>query len=182
MTREFKMEDRSLLVVYTGHGKGKSTAAFGAVFRALGWGCQTAVVQFIKGKRETGEQRFGDGLPGVAFHVMGRGFTWESDDISKDARAARAAWEKAAALINSGDYAVVVLDELTYCFHYGFLDVEDIVAVFENRPKNTTVIVTGRDAPALLMEAADLVSEMRKIKHPYETSGKTFRALMGVDF
>lgn len=182
MTQNVQAPDRSMLVVYTGHGKGKSTAAFGTLFRALGWGYACAVVQFIKGKRETGEQRFGDQIPNLEFHVMGRGFTWESDDISKDARAARAAWEKAKSLIMGGDRSVVVLDELTYCFHYGFLDLQEILETLTNRPEKTTVVVTGRDAPVELMEAADLVSEMTMVKHPYQTSGKSFRALIGVDF
>lgn len=181
MAKETK-EDRSMLIVYTGHGKGKSTAAFGAVFRALGWGHKAAVIQFIKGKRLTGEQNFADTLPGVTFHVTGRGFTWESEDISRDAAAAKQGWKLAAEHIQSGDYDLVVLDELTYTFHHGFLELEPVLEVLTQRPTHTSVIVTGRNAPAPLMDAADLVSEMTLVKHPFQTTNRAFRALKGVDF
>lgn len=179
---DIKIPDRGMLIVYTGNGKGKSSAAFGTVFRARGWGFPTAVVQFIKGKRETGEQRMADQLDGVDFYVMGRGFTWESDDISRDAEAARKAWSHAGDLIRSGRYQLIVLDEMTYCFHHGFLALEDVLPVLQNRPAHTNIIITGRYAPEALREAADLVSEMTLEKHPFQTSNKTFRALIGVDF
>jgi cob(I)alamin adenosyltransferase len=112
---------RGLLLVYTGHGKGKTTAALGLVFRALGRGMRVAVVQFIKGKWKTGERTFAESVPGLTFLVLGKGFTWDSDDLSRDRNAARAAWETAANLIRGGEHAIVVLDELTYAIHYGFI-------------------------------------------------------------
>ena len=175
-------ESRSMLMVYTGNGKGKSTAAFGAVFRALGWGGRVAVVQFIKGKWTTGEQLFAETLPDLVFEVMGRGFTWESEDISRGARAAAKAWGAARDFISSGTFNLVVLDELTYCFHHGFLNLEHVMPDLLNRPQQTSVIVTGRHAPEPLLEHADLVTEMKLVKHPFQTSGKAFRALKGVDY
>lgn len=175
-----KISPQSLLIVYTGDGKGKSTAAFGMAFRAMGWQKPTAVVQFIKGKWQTGERQAAEALPLVDFHVMGTGFTWEADDLSVAAKAAQAAWKKSTDLIQSGDYPVVVLDELTYTFHHGFLDIEDVLPVLTSRPDHVTVVITGRDAPEELIDIADLVSEMNVIKHPYRQ--KNFKALRGVDF
>ena len=180
--KEKLREPRSMLMVYTGNGKGKSTAAFGAVFRAMGWGDRVAVVQFIKGKWTTGEQQFAETLPGLVFEVMGRGFTWESEDISRDARAAEKAWGAARDFISSGTFNLVVLDELTYCFHHGFLDLEQVLPDLINRPQLTSVIVTGRHAPEALVEHADLVTEMKLVKHPFQSSGEAFRALKGVDY
>ena len=117
-----------LLVVYTGHGKGKTTAALGMVFRALGRGLRVTVVQFIKGKWKTGERVFAESLPELRFLVMGLGFTWESHDISRDKAAARAAWTEAQKEILSGERELVVLDELTYAFHYGFLALDEVAA------------------------------------------------------
>jgi cob(I)alamin adenosyltransferase len=170
---------RGLLVVYTGDGKGKTTAALGMVFRALGRGFRVTVVQFIKGKWKTGERVFAERLPELAFHVMGLGFTWESDDLSKDKAAARAAWETARAAIASGDRDLVVLDELTYTIHYGFLDLDEVLAALRGRPAHVHVVVTGRNAAPELIEAADLVTEMKLVKHPFESGQK---AQIGVDF
>ena len=168
-----------LLVVYTGHGKGKTTAALGLVFRALGRGLPVAVVQFIKGKWKTGERTFADSLPQLTFLVMGRGFTWDSDDLSVDRDAARAAWAESARLISAGAHAVVVLDELTYVINYGFVPVEDVVAVLRARPAHVHVVITGRSAPAPLLDLADTVTEMTKIKHAFDQGKK---AQLGVDF
>jgi len=172
-------ERRGMLVVYTGHGKGKTTAALGMVFRALGRGFRVTVVQFIKGKWKTGERLFAEGLPELRFHVMGLGFTWESDDLAKDKAAARAAWETAKAEIASGDRDLVVLDELTYTIHYGFLELAEVLAVLRGRPAHVHIVVTGRNAAPELVEAADLVSEMTLVKHPFESGQK---AQIGVDF
>jgi cob(I)alamin adenosyltransferase len=172
-------ERRGLLVVYTGNGKGKTTAALGMVFRALGRGFRVTVVQFIKGKWKTGERVFAEKLPDLRFHVMGLGFTWESDDLAKDKAAARAAWDTAKAEIESGDRDLVVLDELTYTIHYGFLELSEVLAVLRGRPAHVHVVVTGRNAAPELIEAADLVSEMTLLKHPYESGQK---AQIGVDF
>jgi cob(I)alamin adenosyltransferase len=170
---------RGLLVVYTGHGKGKTTAALGMVFRALGRGMRVTVVQFIKGKWKTGERLFAERLPDLRFHVMGLGFTWESDDLAKDKEAARAAWDTARAEIGSGARDLVVLDELTYTFHYDFLPLEEVLEVLRARPAHVHVVVTGRDAPEALVKAADLVTEMTLVKHPFEGG---VPAQIGVDF
>jgi cob(I)alamin adenosyltransferase len=173
-------EPRSgLLVVYTGPGKGKTTAALGMVFRALGRGLRVTVVQFIKGKWKTGERLFAETVPGLRFHVMGLGFTWDSDDLSKDRAAARAAWDTAREEISNGERDLVVLDEITYAFHYGFLTVEEVLETLGSRPPGVHVVVTGRNAPGPLVDAADLVTQMTLVKHPY-AAGK--KAQPGVDF
>lgn len=168
-----------LLLVYTGDGKGKTTAALGLAFRALGRGLRVAVVQFIKGKWKTGERSFAETLPQLTFLVMGRGFTWESDDLSRDRAAAQAAWEQSAALLAAGDHQVVILDELTYVLNYGFVPLDTVVEALARRPPHVHVVVTGRNAPEPLLAAADLVTEMRKVKHPFD-HGR--RAQIGVDF
>jgi cob(I)alamin adenosyltransferase len=165
--------------VYTGHGKGKTTAALGIVFRALGRGMKVAVVQFIKGKWKTGERLFAETLPNLTFLVMGRGFTWESDDLSNDKAAAVLAWEKAKELIVSGAMDVVILDEITYAIHYDFVPLADVVATLAARPEAVHVVVTGRNAPAELEAAADLVTEMKPVKHPFEQG---IPAQIGIDF
>jgi cob(I)alamin adenosyltransferase len=174
-----KPNQRGLLVVYTGHGKGKTTAALGMVFRALGRGFRVAVVQFIKGKWKTGERIFAETLPALEFHVMGLGFTWDSDDLAKDKAAARAAWEKAREAILSGERDLVVLDELTYTFHYDFLPLVEVLEVFRARPPHVHIVVTGRNAPEELVALADLVTEMAVVKHPH-TAG--IKAQIGVDY
>lgn len=178
-TSSVEHAQRGLLVVYTGHGKGKTTAALGMVFRALGRGLRVTVVQFIKGKWKTGERIFAETLPALRFHVMGLGFTWESDDLSRDKAAARAAWSVAAQEIASGERELVVLDELTYAIHYGFLTLEEVLGAFRDRPPGVHVVVTGRDAPEELIDLADLVSEMKLVKHPFQHGEK---ARLGVDF
>ena len=174
---------RGLVIVYTGHGKGKTTAALGMVFRALGRGMRVAVVQFIKGKWKTGERAFAESLatttPGLTFKVMGRGFTWESDDLSNDKAAALAAWQEAKSLIMSGDEAIVVLDELTYTFHYGFVPLDDVLATLRARPSHVHVVITGRNAPEELIALAELVTEMTPVKHPFSQG---IPAQIGVDF
>jgi cob(I)alamin adenosyltransferase len=172
-------QEKGLLMVYTGKGKGKTSAALGTVFRALGYGWKAGVVQFIKGKWKTGERVFADTLPGVDFHVMGEGFTWESDDLSRDKRAAEAAWARGKAMIESGEYPLVVLDEITYAIHFGFISEEDVLRGLQNRPRGVNVIVTGRNAPESILEAADLVTEMTNVKHPYQ---KGIKAKVGIDF
>jgi cob(I)alamin adenosyltransferase len=173
------VSEPGLLLVYTGNGKGKTTAALGLVFRALGRKLPVAVIQFIKGKWKTGERLFAESLPELTFLVMGKGFTWESDDLSRDSEAARAAWDKAREIIEAGQHALVVLDELTYALNYGFVRTEDAVATFKSRPAHVSVVVTGRNAPEALLDAADLVTEMRSIRHPFEQGRK---AQAGIDF
>ena len=171
-----------LLIAYTGPGKGKTTAALGLVARAMGWGHQPAVVQFIKGKWQTGERRYFEKLAAdghLVFDVRGRGFTWESDDLSRDRQAAQQAWETARGLIVSEKHQVVVLDELTYVINYGFVNLTDVMAVLADRPPHVTVVITGRNCPEEIIEAADLVTEMKDQRHPYH---KGYRAIKGVDY
>lgn len=170
---------KGLLVVYTGDGKGKTTAALGVVFRALGRGMKPAVVQFIKGKWKTGERTYAETLPGLVFLTMGRGFTWESEDISRDKRAAQEAWAEARRLMTSGEHEVVVLDELTYVLNYGFVPVDEVLEALAARPSHVHVIITGRSAPEPLLAAAELVTEMRNVRHPFE---KGIPAQVGLDF
>lgn len=172
-------ETQGLVLVYTGNGKGKTTAALGLVFRALGRGKHVAIVQFIKGKWKTGERLFAETLPQLLFFTMGRGFTWDSEDLALDADAARAAWSKARELIASGERDLVVLDELTYAITYGFIDGAEVIAALRERPAHVSVVVTGRDAPEALVELADLVTEMREIKHPFR---RGVPAQSGIDF
>jgi cob(I)alamin adenosyltransferase len=173
------MNDNGLLLVYTGNGKGKTTAALGLVFRALGRGLRVAVVQFIKGKWKTGERLFAEQLPQLTFLVMGQGFTWDSDDLTRDRRAAEAAWAKAAELIGAGEHDVIVLDEVTFAINYGFIALADVLAVLRARPAHVSVLLTGRNAPVELCELADLVTEMKAVKHPFEHGRK---ARVGIDF
>ena len=174
-----KQTQQGLVVIYTGDGKGKTTAALGAVFRALGRGLKPAVVQYIKGKWKTGERMFAETMPGLVFHTMGLGFTWESDDISRDQAAARAAWEESKKFLASGEYGLVVFDEITYAINYGFIPLEEVMAALTTRPTHVHVILTGRSAPEPLVAMADLVTEMRVIKHPF---AKGIPAQIGLDF
>jgi cob(I)alamin adenosyltransferase len=158
----------SLVLVNTGHGKGKSSAAFGVMGRAWARGWRVAVVQFVKGgKWKTGERKLADHL-GVEWHTLGDGFTWESTDLDETAAKGRHAWEVAREKLASGDYDLVILDEVTYAVTYGWVPVEDLVAGVTGRAARTNVVATGRDAPAELIEVADTVTEMRNVKHAYD--------------
>jgi cob(I)alamin adenosyltransferase len=168
----------SLVIVNTGDGKGKSTAAFGTMLRAVARGWRVCVVQFIKsGKWRVGEEEVGRRL-GVEWWSTGDGFTWNSKDMDETEARARAAWAGAAEVISSGDYQMVLLDEVTYPINYGWIEVEDVLAVLRGRPENVNVIVTGRDAPAPLVDLADTVTEMRKVKHAFD---RGVRAQRGID-
>jgi cob(I)alamin adenosyltransferase len=170
---------RSLVLVNTGDGKGKSTAAFGVVIRALARDWRVCVIQFVKSdKWKVGEEKIGRSL-GVDWLKGGDGFTWESPDLDQSEGRARAAWQLAAAAIASGDYQLVVLDEVTYPMNWGWLDSDAVVAAIRNRPPQVNVVATGRDAPAELIELADTVTEMVKVKHAYE---RGIRARRGIDF
>jgi cob(I)alamin adenosyltransferase len=175
-----KTIEKGLLIVHTGKGKGKSTAAFGLVFRALGNGMKVGIVQFVKGKWQTGErvalERFGDQ---VTMHTMGEGFTWETQDRARDIAAAKAAWEKAKALIADDEHALVVLDELNIVLRYDYLDLTEVLAALAARPPMKHVVVTGRNARDELIEAADLVTEMEQVKHPFRSG---VRAQVGIEF
>ncbi|MEM8769157.1 MAG: cob(I)yrinic acid a,c-diamide adenosyltransferase [Pseudomonadota bacterium] len=178
--RETRNPERGLVLVHTGNGKGKSSSAFGVIVRALGWGHRVAVVQFIKGKWQTGERQFFESLDGtVDWHTMGDGFTWDTQDKAGDTEAAQRAFDHARTLLKSGDYDLVVLDEINIALRYDYLSADQVQAGLEERHKRTSVILTGRDAPESLCSYADLVSEMREIKHPYKAG---IRAQRGIDF
>lgn len=168
-----------LFVLYTGDGKGKTTAALGLVFRALGRELPAAFLQFVKGRWKTGERLLAERLPGLDFRTLGAGFTWEGDDPDVHARAARAAWDEARAVLAAGRHRVVVLDELTHVVNRGYVAVDEVLAAIAARAPATTVVVTGRAAPPALVEAADLVTEMRSVKHPF---ARGVKAIVGVDY
>jgi len=173
-------EERGVLLVNTGNGKGKSSAAFGVVARALGHGMKVAVIQFVKSRSDTGEEGFYRRFPDlVSWHVMGEGFTWETQDRARDAAVARAAWETARRYLADPDYGLVVLDEMTYAFKYGWLSVDEVLPEFALRPPLQHVIVTGRAAPDALVAAADTVSEMTLVKHAFKAGVK---AMPGLEF
>jgi len=158
----------SIVLVNTGHGKGKSSAAFGVMGRAWARGWRVGVVQFVKsGKWKTGERKLADHL-GVEWHTLGDGFTWESTDMDETVAKGRHAWDVARGKLASGDYDLLVLDELTYVVSFGWVPVGDVVAGVRDRAPRTNVVITGRDAPAELVEVADTVTEMRKVKHAFD--------------
>ncbi len=169
----------SLVIVNTGNGKGKSSSAFGMMLRALAVDWPVAVVQFIKsGNWKVGEEKMGRQL-GVDWHAYGHGFTWDSDDLEADKSHADAGWQAAKALIQAGDHTLVILDELTYLCSWGWIDQADVIATITGRPEHVNVIVTGRDAPAELIEIADTVTEMTEVKHAYQQG---IRAKRGLDY
>lgn len=172
-------EERGVLVVNTGNGKGKSSAAFGVVARALGHGLQVGVVQFVKGRSDTGEEAFFRRQAGVRWHVGGEGFTWETQDKERDARAAQAAWEIACGYLSDPAIGLVVLDEMTYAFKYGWLDLDTVIARLLSRPLMQHVIITGRAAPEALREVADTVSDIGMEKHAFQSG---IKAMPGLEF
>jgi cob(I)alamin adenosyltransferase len=175
-----KREGQGLLMVHTGDGKGKSTAAFGMVVRALGWGQRVGVVQYIKGKWITGERQFFRRFPDqVRWEVMGEGFTWDVADRERDIAAARAAWATSLEMIADPDLSLVVLDELNIALRYDYLDVAEVVAGLTARPAAKHVCVTGRNAKPELLAVADLVTEFTPVRHPFEQG---FKAQRGIDF
>ncbi|MFN3212013.1 MAG: cob(I)yrinic acid a,c-diamide adenosyltransferase [Henriciella sp.] len=178
-TDEARDPDRGLILVHTGHGKGKSSSAFGVIIRALGWGQSVGVVQFIKGKWITGERQFFKRLGEVDWHTMGDGFTWDTQDKDKDVEAATAAFAKAREMMASGDYDLIVLDEINIALRYDYLTVDAVLEGLDARSDKTSVVLTGRDAKPELCDYADLVSEMREIKHPFKAGIKAQR---GIDF
>lgn len=172
-------EERGVLVVNTGNGKGKSSAAFGVVARALGHGMRVAVIQFVKSRSDTGEEAFFRRCPEVAWHVMGEGFTWETQDRARDESAAKAAWETACRHLADRAFGLVVLDEMTYAFKYGWLAADEVLSVLAARPRMQHVIVTGRAAPDALIAAADTVTEMALVKHAFKAGVK---AMPGIEW
>jgi cob(I)alamin adenosyltransferase len=170
---------RSLVLVNTGDGKGKSTAAFGVVMRGVARGWHVCVIQFIKsGKWKVGEEAVGRQL-GVEWLKGGDGFTWESPDLDESRGRAVAAWQLAAAAIAAGGHELVVLDEITYPLNYGWLPIDDVLEAIRTRPEHVNIVATGRNAPEALVELADTVTEMRKVKHAFD---RGIRARRGLDF
>jgi cob(I)alamin adenosyltransferase len=175
-----KTEERGLLIVHTGKGKGKSTAAFGMVFRAIGHGFPVGIVQFVKGAWGTGERDVLEKFPElVTIRAMGEGFTWDTQDRQRDLAAARAAWEQAKEMIADPRHKMVLLDELNIVLRYDYLPLDEVLDVLRNKPRDLHVIVTGRNAKDELIEIADLVTEMTEIKHPFRSGVK---AQAGVEF
>jgi cob(I)alamin adenosyltransferase len=171
--------NKGLVLVNTGNGKGKTTAAMGVLFRAWGRDMKVIMLQFIKHTTANfGEQRAAQKI-GISMRAMGDGFTWRSRDLEQSADLARALWEDAKEVITSGEYDVVVLDEFTYPMHYGWIPVEDVIEVLKQRPEMQHVIITGRHAPEALVDYADLVTEMNVVKHPYESG---IKAQPGIEF
>ena len=164
--------ERGVLLVNTGNGKGKSSAGFGLVARALGHGMRVGVVQFIKGRSDTGEEAFFRAQPGVAWHVMGEGFTWETQDRARDVATAEAAWAVAREMLQNPEVGLVVLDELNIALKYQYLDVDRVLADLRARPPMQHVVVTGRGAPPALVEAADTVTDMTPVKHAFAAGVK----------
>jgi cob(I)alamin adenosyltransferase len=174
-----KTQEKGLLMVHTGSGKGKSTAAFGLALRMLGRGRQVGVVQFIKGAWSTGERAPLEAMSGLEWHSMGEGFTWETQDRERDVAAARRAWGRALELMARPGLGLLVLDELCIALRYDYLPVDEVVAALVARDPALHVVVTGRNAPPALVDAADLVTEMKLIKHHF-TAG--VKAQEGIEF
>ncbi len=175
-----KTEERGLLMVHTGKGKGKTTAAMGLAMRCIGHGFKVGIVQFVKGAWHTGERDILARFPDLCvIRAMGEGFTWDTQDRQRDIAAARQAWETAKAMIADSSYRMVILDELNIVLRYGYLELDEILATLTARPRDLHVVVTGRNAKEELIEAADLVTEMTMIKHPFRSGVK---AQTGVEF
>ena len=175
-----KTDGKGVLIVHTGTGKGKSSAAFGMVLRCIGHGLKSGVVQFIKGAWDTAERRVLSGFPDlVTFLAMGEGFTWETQDRTRDIAATSRAWAAATAMLADPAYRMVVLDELNVVLRYDYLDLDTVTAALSARPPGQNVVITGRNAPVPLVEMADLVTEMTLIKHPFR---KGIKAQAGVEY
>lgn len=178
---EAASQEKGLIIVNTGNGKGKTTAALGMVLRSLGHGYKVAIVQFIKGAWEPAEKavlsRWADQLE---FQAMGEGFTWETQDKERDIQKANQAWQQAVNYICNPDFKLILLDEINVALKLGFLSVDDVLAGLEQKPPDSHVILTGRGAPAALIERADLVTEMTLVKHPFREQG--VKAQPGIEF
>ncbi|GAA4218093.1 cob(I)yrinic acid a,c-diamide adenosyltransferase [Sphingomonas endophytica] len=177
---ESKTVEKGLLIVHTGAGKGKSTAAFGMAVRAMGHGMKVGVVQFVKGAMTTGEKAIFDAFPElIEFRAMGEGFTWDTQDRARDVAMARTAWEEVQRMLADPDIAMVIADELNIVLRYDYLPIDEVVAVATARAPMKHLVVTGRNAPDALIAAADLVTEMTQVKHPFRAGVK---AQAGVEF
>eukprot|EP00873_Tetraselmis_striata_P032287 jgi/Tetstr1/452551/TSEL_039587.t1 len=178
---EANSNEKGLLIVHTGKGKGKSTAAFGMVFRGIAHGFKIGIVQFVKGKWGTGERDILEMFPDqVSINAMGDGFTWETQDRQRDLAAACQAWDRAKELIADPDVKMVLLDELNICLRYDYLPLDEVIETLKNKPADKHVIVTGRNAKDALIEIADMVTEMTLIKHPFREQG--VKAQAGIEF
>lgn len=175
-----KTEERGLLVVHTGKGKGKTTAAMGMAMRCIGHGMKVGIVQFVKGVWDTGERRVLAAFPDLCvMRAMGEGFTWDTQDLQRDIIAARRAFEAAKEMIADSSFRMVILDELNIVLRYGYLPLDEVVQVLHDKPHDLHIVVTGRNAKEELLEAADLVTEMTLVKHPFRSGVK---AQAGVEF
>lgn len=173
--------EKGLIIVNTGNGKGKTTAALGIVLRSLGHGYKVAIIQFIKGAWEPAEKAvLAKWEEQLEFYAMGEGFTWETQDKERDIEKASQAWQKATDFILNPDYKLVLLDEINVALKLGYLQVEDILAVLDQKPDDSHVILTGRGAPSELIEKADLVTEMKLVKHPFREQG--IKAQAGIEY
>lgn len=170
---------KGLLLIHTGTGKGKSTAAFGLLTRALGHGMKAAVVQFIKGRSDTGEEAFFRTTPHLSWHVMGDGFTWETQNPENDLASARKAWELVTSYLQDASIDILILDEFTYALKYGWLSMEEVSSALKNRPPMQHVVITGRAAPPALIELADTVSESNLVKHAFQAG---VQAMPGIEW
>jgi cob(I)alamin adenosyltransferase len=176
-----RSQEKGLIIVHTGNGKGKTTAALGMVMRSLGHGYRVAIVQFIKGAWEPAEKAVFSRWQGqLEFYAMGEGFTWETQDRERDIQKAQQAWEKGLEFIRNPDYKLVLLDEINVALKLGYLDVQEVLSGLEQKPEDSHVILTGRGAPSELIEKADLVTEMTLIKHPFKEQG--VKAQPGIEF
>ena len=174
-------KEKGLIIVYTGNGKGKSTAAFGNAIRALGHGMKVAVIQFLKGNWVTGEKLFfQNDLPGLYYYHYGKGFTWDTQDRPSDIEVCQTVWAELKKALDNPDYHLIVADELNIALRYNYLDIQEVIETLKNKRPDLHVIVTGRNAKPQLIEIADLVTEMTLVKHPYESQG--IKAQKGVEF
>lgn len=171
-------QDKGLLLVLTGNGKGKSSSAFGMVARSLGHGMKVGVAQFIKGRSDTGEEAFFSRQSNLVWHVLGEGFTWDTQNLERDIETAQRGWAVAQEMLRDPSIGLVVLDELTYPIKFGWLDLATVLADLKARPPMQHVVITGRGAPEALCEAADTVTELQDVKHAYRAG---VRAQKGVD-
>lgn len=172
-------EERGVLILLKGNGKGKSSSAFGTMARAVGHGQKAGVIQFIKGRRETGEYKFFRDHPSIDWHVMGHGFTWEMQDKEQDISAAKKAWSLAETLLKDESLGILVFDELSYMFKYGYLELEPVIKALAERPKNQHVMITGRTMPTDLVGIADTVSNIKDEGHAFRLGVK---AQAGIEF
>ncbi len=170
--------EQGVLLVLTGNGKGKSSSAFGMVARALGHGLRVGVAQFIKGSSDTGEEAFFNQHPNVSWHVLGEGFTWETQNLAQDIETARKGWAVVKEMLDDDSVDLIVLDELTYPLKYGWLDLDTILNDLKGRPPMQHVVITGRGAPDALCEAADTVTDLKDVKHAYRAG---IKAQQGID-